>query len=127
MAQRGIDLLLVASPANQFWLTVYDGWSFYTPQMVVVSQQEEAPIWIGRGMDAVGAKFTAFFAPKNVVPYPDQYVGSSERHPMQFVSEELQRRRWVGGRIGVETDDYYYTAKWEETFRMPISSMGLAR
>src|SRR5215471_1262305 len=88
MAERGIDLLLVASPANQFWLTGYDGWSFYTPQMVVVSQHQEEPIWIGRGMDAVGAKFTAFLAPKNVVPYPDKFVGSSELHPMQFVSEE---------------------------------------
>lgn len=86
MTQRGIDLLLVASPANQFWLTGYDGWSFYTPQMVVVSQHQEEPIWIGRGMDAVGAKFTAFLAPKNVVPYPDKFVGSSELHPMQFVS-----------------------------------------
>ena len=37
MTERGIDLLLVASPANQFWLTGYDGWSFYTPQMVAVS------------------------------------------------------------------------------------------
>ena len=25
MSERGIDLLLVASPANQFWLTGYDG------------------------------------------------------------------------------------------------------
>ncbi len=36
MARRGIDLLIVSSPANQFWLTGYDGWSFYTPQMVAV-------------------------------------------------------------------------------------------
>jgi Xaa-Pro aminopeptidase len=60
MVKRGIDLLLVASPANQFWLTGYDGWSFYTPQMVAVSTRQEEPIWIGRKMDAVGAKFTAF-------------------------------------------------------------------
>ena len=40
MVHRGIELLLVASPANQFWLTGYDGWSFYTPQMVVVSLQQ---------------------------------------------------------------------------------------
>ena len=37
MTERGIDLLLVASPANQFWLTGYDGWSFYTPQMVAAN------------------------------------------------------------------------------------------
>lgn len=117
MSQRGLDLLLVASPANQFWLTGYDGWSFYTPQMVAVSLQQEEPIWIDRKMDAVGAKFTAFLAEKNVVPYPDQYVGSSDLHPMQFVAEEVQRRGWHRGRVGVETDDYYYTAKWDTILR----------
>jgi ectoine hydrolase len=113
MTERGLDLLLVASPANQFWLTGYDGWSFYTPQMVAVSLEAEEPIWIGRKMDAVGAKFTAFLQPSNVVPYPDIYVGSSELHPIQFVAEEINRRGWGGGTIGVETDDYYYTAKWD--------------
>ena len=113
MARRGIDLLLVASPANQFWLTGYDGWSFYTPQMVVVSLNAEEPIWIGRKMDAVGAKFTAFLKPENVVPYPDNYVASSERHPMRFVAEEIARRGWDKGTVGVESDDYYYTAKWD--------------
>lgn len=117
MSQRGIDLLLIASPANQFWVTGYDGWSFYTPQMVAVSLLQEEPIWIGRKMDAVGAKFTAFLAEANVVPYPDHYVGSPDLHPMQFVAEELQRRGWDRGRIGVETDDYYYTAKWDALLR----------
>ena len=113
MARRDIDLLLVASPANQFWLTGYDGWSFYTPQMVAVSLQAEEPLWIGRKMDAVGAKFTAFLKPENIVPYPDDYVASSELHPMQFVAGEIARRQWDKGTIGVETDDYYYTAKWD--------------
>ena len=117
MSERGIDLLLVASPANQFWLTGYDGWSFYTPQMVALSLKDEEPIWVGRKMDAVGAKFTAFLKPENIVPYPDHYVGSSELHPMQFVAEEMKRRGWDKGTIGVETDDYYYTAKWDALLR----------
>lgn len=117
MSGRGIDLLLVASPANQFWLTGYDGWSFYTPQMVAVRLDVEEPIWIGRKMDAVGAKFTAFLKSENVVPYPDTYVGSDERHPLQFVAEELKRRGWDKGTVGVETDDYYYTAKWDAILR----------
>ncbi len=71
MTAQGIDLLLVASPANHFWLTGYDGQSYYTPQMVVVSLAQEEPIWIGRKMDAVGAKFTVFIAPENVLPYTD--------------------------------------------------------
>ena len=50
MARKGLDTLLVASPANQFYLTGYDGWSFYTPQMVVVSMAAEripAPVLVG--------------------------------------------------------------------------------
>ena len=120
MIKRGIDLLLVASPANQFWLTGYDGWSFYTPQVVVISLQQEEPIWIGRKMDAVGAKFTAFLDDSNVIPYPDNYVASSDLHPMQFVAEEIQRLGWDRGRIGVETDDYYYTAKWDAILRKTL-------
>lgn len=126
MAKRGIEVLLVASPANQFWLTGYDGWSFYTPQMVAVSLAAEEPVWIGRKMDAVGAKFTAFLAPANVVPYPDHYVASEERHPMQFVAEELQRRGWDKGTIGVESDDYYYTAKWDAILRRDLPNVRFA-
>lgn len=122
MVKRGIDLLLVASPANQFWLTGYDGWSFYTPQMVAVSTRQEEPIWIGRKMDAVGAKFTAFLDDSNVVPYPDQYVASSDLHPLQFVADEITRRGWDKGSVGVETDDYYYTAKWDAVLRKSLSN-----
>lgn len=114
MAARDIDLLLVSSPANQFWLTGYDGWSFYTPQMVVVSPELEQPLWVGRAMDAVGAKFTAFMDPDCIVPYPDQYVGSSELHPMDYVADLIVERGLPRQRIGVEMDDYYYTARWHE-------------
>ncbi len=126
MSRRGMDLLLVASPANQFWLTGYDGWSFYTPQMVAVSLKAEEPIWVGRAMDAVGAKFTAFLKPGNVVPYPDIYVGSADRHPMQFVAEELTRRGWDKGTIGVETDDYYYTARWDALLKAGLPNAKFA-
>jgi len=114
MARAGLDVLLVASPANQFYLTGYDGWSFYTPQMVVVAMDQEEPIWFGRKMDAVGAKFTAFLAPENVIAYPDRYVGSADLHPMDYLVEILAERGWHHCRIGVEMDDYYYTAKWHQ-------------
>ena len=120
MVRRGIDLLLIASPANQFWLTGYDGWSFYTPQMVAVSLAQEEPLWIGRKMDAVGAKFTAFLAEQNVVPYPDHYVASTALHPIEYVADELKRRGWDRGTVGVESDDYYYTAKWDSILKRDL-------
>ncbi|MCK5622340.1 MAG: aminopeptidase P family N-terminal domain-containing protein, partial [Alphaproteobacteria bacterium] len=89
MEEIGVDVLLVASPANQFWLTGYDGWSFYTPQMVVVAADLEQPLWVGRAMDAVGAKFTVFMSHEHIIPYGDEYVASDERHPMEFLVEIL--------------------------------------
>lgn len=114
MEKAGIELLLVASPANQFWLTGYDGWSFYTPQMVLLSLDDEEPIWFGRKMDAVGARFTAFMDESRIVPYADEYVASADRHPMQALAKLIEDRGWGRKRIGVEKDDYYYTARWHE-------------
>lgn len=114
MRAQGIDLLLVASPANQFYLTGYDGWSFYTPQMVVVHLEEDRPFWFGRKMDAVGARFTVYMPEQDIVEYPDSYVASKERHPMQYLAELLKSRGWSRARIGVEMDDYYYTARWHQ-------------
>jgi Xaa-Pro aminopeptidase len=124
MADAGTDLLLVASPANQFWLTGYDGWSFYTPQMVLVHMDEELPIWFGRKMDAVGARFTVFMDDSHIIPYPDEYVASQERHPMQYLAKIIKDRGWGSARIGVEMDDYYYTARWHQIL---TSELGDAR
>ena len=114
MEALGVDLLLVASPANQFYLTGYDGWSFYTPQMVVLAADEAQPIWVGRAMDAVGATFTVFMDGDHIVPYPDGYVSSADRHPMGFLADLIRERGWGGRRIGVEMDEYYYTARWHQ-------------
>ena len=114
MANDNIDLLLIASPANQFYLTGYDGWSFYTPQMVLISLSEEQPFWIGRKMDAVGAKFTAFLDKKHIVSYPDHYVASEDTHPIDYLVDFIKSKKLDKKNIGVEMDDYYYTAKWHD-------------
>ena len=114
MVDNNIDLLLVSSPANQFYLTGYDGWSFYTPQMVLISLDREQPIWIGRAMDAVGAKFTAYIDKKNIISYEDKYVASKKYHPMDFVVDFIKKNKWEAKTIGVEMDDYYYTARWHQ-------------
>ena len=112
MRVQDIDVLLISNPANQFYVTGYDGWSFYTPQMVVVALDADEPIWFGRKMDAVGAKFTAFLSAENVIAYPDDYVGNPDRHPMEYLVTVLKDRNWDKGRIAAEQDDYYYSAKW---------------
>lgn len=109
MAAKGVDLLIVTDPSNMNWLTGYDGWSFYVHQCVVVPPEGE-PIWFGRGQDANGAKLTAYLRAENIIGYPDHYVQSTERHPMDYLSAILKDKGWGQLRIGVEMDNYYFTA-----------------
>ncbi len=109
MAQDGIDLLIVSDPSNMAWLTGYDGWSFYVHQCVVVPPDGD-PIWFGRGQDGNGAKRTVYMDHDRIIGYPDHYVQSHERHPMDVLSNILIERGWGKGTIGVEMDNYWYTA-----------------
>ncbi len=109
MSRRGLDLLIVTDPSNMNWLTGYDGWSFYVHQCVVLPLDGE-PIWYGRGQDANGALRTCFMDPINIIGYPDHYVQSTERHPMDYLSAQLADRGLDGGSIGVEMDNYWFTA-----------------
>lgn len=109
MAKAGVEAILVSDPSNMAWLTGYDGWSFYVHQGVLLGLEGE-PIWWGRGMDAQGAKRTVFMGHDNIIGYPDHFVQSRERHPMQHLAREIEARGWAGARIGVELDNYWYSA-----------------
>lgn len=109
MERRGLDLLVVSDPSNMNWLTGYDGWSFYVHQAVLVAKDGE-PVWFGRGQDAQGAKRTAYLSQSNIVGYADHYVQATERHPMDYLSQIITERGWSKGVIGVEMDNYYFSA-----------------
>ncbi|TLS36150.1 M24 family metallopeptidase [Pseudalkalibacillus caeni] len=110
MIEQGIDVLLITDPANMNYISGYDGWSFYVDQMVVLIIDEEQPLWIGRKMDANGAKATTWLYHENIIPYSDDYVHSSTKHPMDFVAEILVQIGQGNRTIGVEMGAYYFTA-----------------
>ncbi|MBB4284624.1 ectoine hydrolase DoeA [Roseospira goensis] len=109
MAAAGLDLLIVTDPSNMNWLTGYDGWSFYVHQGVVLPIDED-PLWFGRGQDANGARLTSWLPEARIVAYPDHYVQSTERHPKQVLAGLLRDQGWGTRRIGVEMDNYYFSA-----------------
>lgn len=112
MARRDLELLIVNDVANQHYLTAYDGWSFYTPQVVVVpAEAGEEPVWIGRMMDAAGGRLTAWMKPENVVGFPEDHVQQADRHPMDWIARWLVAKGWGRRRIGIELEAYYYSPK----------------
>ncbi|QDY70099.1 ectoine hydrolase DoeA [Qingshengfaniella alkalisoli] len=110
MERQGIDTLIVSDPSNMAWLTGYDGWSFYVHQCVAVGPVG-APFWFGREQDAQGATRTCYMLDEDIIGYHDSYVQSTEKHPMEYLVAKLKERGWDKGTIGVEMDNYWFSAK----------------
>ena len=111
MQRRGLELLIVNDVANQHYMTGYDGWSFYTPQVVLVPLEEVEPVWIGRAMDAAGGLLTAWMKPENVVGFPEDHVQRADRHPMDWIASWIVAKGWGNRHIGIELEAYYFSPK----------------
>ncbi|KUJ85290.1 ectoine hydrolase DoeA [Ruegeria marisrubri] len=110
MARAGLDAIFVTDPSNQAWLTGYDGWSFYVHQGVILTMEGE-PIWWGRYMDMMGGRRTCWMQHDNILGYADHFVQSTDVHPMQDLAVHFKARGLDKARIGVEMENYYYSAK----------------
>ncbi|QHS16056.1 M24 family metallopeptidase [haloarchaeon 3A1-DGR] len=115
MRDRGLDVLLVTDPANIYYLSGYDAYSFYVPQILAVTHDRDQPVWIGREQDLTCARETTWLDREHVLLYSDDYV-DSELHPMEFVVDRLDEWELADGTIGVELDADYYTARAHQAF-----------
>lgn len=104
MARVNLDCLLITDPSNMGWLTGYDGWSFYVHQGVIVTHDAD-PIWWGRLQDVAGANRTTWMGEGGAAGYDEHFIQTSARHPMEDLGGRLS------GRVGVEMDNYYFSAK----------------
>ncbi|MFD1066800.1 M24 family metallopeptidase [Oceanobacillus locisalsi] len=111
MEKQGINVLLITDPANISYLTGFNAWSFYVHQLLIIIDQEKEPIWAGRGIDASAAKITTWLSEDNILPYSDDHVQSTEKHPMDFVAGILKEKGQSNKTIAAEFDAYYFTAR----------------
>lgn len=114
MDLQGLSALIVTDPANIYYLTGYNAWSFYVPQMLFVPA-EGGMVLFTREMDAHGAHRTTWLPAENIVGYPERYVQRPHLHPFDWVSFAL-RQRWLvapasKGVVGMEMDSHYTSPK----------------
>lgn len=110
MIERGMDALLVLNEANMHYLTGYDGYSDYVPQLALVCLDEEDPWLILREMDVACAAATSYLPHSRILEYPERYIGSSQRTPWLPIGD-LVRERAKSNRIGVELTAKIYGVK----------------
>ena len=111
MREAGLDLIVCQDPANLCYLCGFDGWSFYTPQCLLLQIEQSHPIWFGRAQDAKSARITTDLPSENIVSYSEPLVHHPTRHPYDELCELIRDRGWGGATIGVELDAHYYTAR----------------
>lgn len=125
MQQQDLGVLIVSDPANMYYLTGYDGWTFYVPQAVVMVQGDHVPHWIGRPMDANGARLTTGLDDAHVHEYPEELIQSPSGHPMDAVAGLVRSLGHPRARVGVEMDAYYFTATSLATLRAGLPEASL--
>ncbi|WP_206427387.1 M24 family metallopeptidase [Brevibacterium aurantiacum] len=114
MIGQGLSALIVTDPANIYYLTGYNAWSFYTPQLLFVPASGPLTLFM-RDMDARGAMHTSWLPPEDIVGYPERYVQRPHIHPFDWVSFAL-RQRWEVARassspVGVEMDSHFFSPR----------------
>ena len=110
MSERGLDALVIGDPANMNWLTGFDAWSFYVPQVMVVTHDGQ-PVWIGRAMDAGAAGFTTYLPEACIRPWGEELVQRHDAHPMEYAATVLCELGLAGKRLGYESDTYFFSPK----------------
>ncbi|GAA2173619.1 Xaa-Pro peptidase family protein [Agrococcus versicolor] len=111
MVAADLDALVVVDPANIHYLTGYDAWSFYMPQLLLVTHDEE-PVLALRSMDAHGAHRTARLPASRILGYPETWVHQPDRHPFAWIVDALRERGLVrAGRVGYEAEAHFLTVR----------------
>jgi ectoine hydrolase len=114
MAERSLAALVVADPANIYYLTGYNAWSFYTPQCLVVPSTG-LPHLFARAMDAQGAHYTAYLDHDHIHGYPEHLVHRPDVHPFDWIADCALDLGLIEDAAGVdvaaETDAPFFSAR----------------
>ena len=112
MADRSYGALVVTDPANLYYLTGYNAWSFYMPQCLVLPAEAD-PVLFARAMDAAGAGHTSWLPAEQVEGYPEDLVHRPDVHPFDWIARRIRERELVaaGDRVGFEGDAHFFSAR----------------
>ena len=101
MEQAGIDTLVVFAEGNIFYLSGYEGFSDYVPQVAILRAGDQDVTLVLREMDIHCAYPTVYLDPSRVESYPEGYIGTPARSPWEVIGARILEIAG-DGRIGLE-------------------------
>jgi ectoine hydrolase len=110
MAQKGFGALVVCDPANLFYLSGYNAWSFYTPQCLLVGPEGPSHLF-ARAQDAGGAAHTCNLDDDHIHGYPEELVHRPGVHPFDWIAASIRSFVGDGELIGVECDTHFFSPR----------------
>lgn len=120
MARHSFAALVVVDPANVYYLTGYNAWSFYMPQCLIVPADGD-PHLFGRPMDMHGAHYTAQLPQERVHSYPEELVHRPDVHPFEWMTARAREIGVLPGATGsngsggalvaAETDAHFFSPR----------------
>lgn len=121
MENNQVEVMLVTSPTNIYYLTGFSSFSFYAPQFLVIPLNQEL-FFVNRSIDKPGAKETTWLKEEMIKPYGEEYIDHcinypDPRHPLDYLLELLRSEDLEEGKFGMELDDYYCRASYYRGFR----------
>lgn len=110
MRQRSLGALVVCDPANLFYLTGYNAWSFYTPQCLLVPAEGDLHLF-ARAQDAAGATFTCNLPTEQIHGYPEELVHRPDVHPFDWIAAEARQLIPSGEQVAIEGDAHFFSPR----------------
>ncbi len=114
MAERSLSALVVVDPANLYYLTGYNAWSFYTPQCLIVPASGQTHLFL-RKQDAGGAPHTAYLSKDFVHGYPEYLVHRTDVHPYDWITRTAVEigvlQDSPDAQIAVEMDAHFFSPR----------------
>lgn len=101
MARRDVEALVLTSWANITYLTG-NVTRMYSLHALVVSQREEEPTLVVRGMDAPGCIHQTFMDRSKVISYPESLVGKPDKNGFDAVIDFLRDVGLANRGLGLE-------------------------
>ncbi|WP_024520966.1 Xaa-Pro peptidase family protein [Bradyrhizobium sp. Tv2a-2] len=127
MERRDIDALVVSSPSNIAYLTGHTAYSWYVPQGLVISAQEDEPTFILRQCDAPAALHQTFLSPSNVIGYPEDLIANPNRDGYDVIIDFLLDKGFARRGVGLEPGFLTLkTGQAQEKFKTRLSNKTVA-